>query len=126
MAAKTPAPEKAEFKPDFNLQVRIGDGQGDMGAYHRAMKIGHQLWVLGRWPNPTKTRLIVHRAYDLYSRIAQAGKARYDPAHNVVIYAGIHDLEEGKDYEFVPLPPGFWRIHGLPDPDEEEATDAPE
>lgn len=120
----TKAPPKTKYMPDLNLQVRIGDGQGDSGAYHRAMKIGHMLFVLGRWPNPTRARLIVHRPYDLYSRIAQAGGARYDPENNVVIHEGIHDLQEGVDYEFVPLPPGFWKIHGLEEP--EEVADAPE
>lgn len=103
-------------KPDFNLQVRIGQGRSDIGALHRAIHIGVQLFATGRWPEKfSQVRLIVNCPYEIHRRISLNGY--YNADFKAIIYSGVNDLVEGKDYEFQPLPADFWRMHGLPDPE---------
>ena len=35
--------------PDWNLQVKIGNGRKDIGTHHRAINIAQQLLAAGRW-----------------------------------------------------------------------------
>lgn len=99
--------------PDWNLQVKIGLGRSDTGAHHRAIQIARQLLAVGKWLKPENTLVVIHDAYDLHRRLQLAGPGRYDPGQNVIVYPGVDELENGRDYEIIPMSDSFRQLHDL-------------
>jgi len=99
--------------PDWNLQIKIGNGRKDTGAHHRAINIAQQLLAAGRWPDQLNTRIVIHNAYDTHRRLQMSGQGVYHADYNVVVYPAVHDLIPGQDYEICPLPDSLRQNHNL-------------
>ncbi len=99
--------------PDWNLQIKIGNGRKDTGAHHRAINIAQQLLAAGRWPDQLNTRIVIHNAYDTHRRLQMSGVGEYHADYNVTVYPAVHDLIRGRDYEIHPLTGSFRQLHNL-------------
>ena len=99
--------------PDWNVQVKIGNGRTDTGAHHRAINIAQQLLAIGRWTDHLNTYIVIHNAYDVHRRLQMSGSGTYKTTYNVIVYPAIHDLIPVQDYEIHPLTDSFRRIHNL-------------
>ena len=99
--------------PDWNLQVKIGRGRTDTGAYHRATNVAQQLLAAGKWPDYLNTLIVIHNAYDQHRRLQSSGSGAYHAEHNVIVYPAIRNLLPGQDYEIHPLTDSFRQIHNL-------------
>ena len=99
--------------PDWNLQVKIGNGRKDTGAYHRAINVAQQLLAIDRWPDHSNTLIVIHDAYDLHRQLQMSGQGVYHADYNVVVYPAVHDLIRGRDYEIHPLTDSFRQVHNL-------------
>lgn len=96
-----------------SLQILVGKGRGDTGAFHRALDLARQLCAVDKWNG--QGRLMIHHAYELHTRISMT-EGHYDATVNAVVHEGIKGLEEGKDYEILPLPENFWEMHQVEPP----------
>ncbi|MCP4425077.1 MAG: hypothetical protein GY803_11325 [Chloroflexi bacterium] len=99
--------------PDWNLQVKLGRGRKDTGVHHRAINIAQQLLAVGRWPDYSNTRIIIHNTYDLHRQLQLSGSGTYHAEYNVTVYPAVHDLIPGQDYEIHPLTDSFRQTHNL-------------
>jgi hypothetical protein len=101
-------------QPDWNRQVKVGRGPTDAGAFHRAIDVARQLLAAGRWPDPDRTCIVVHNAYEVHRRLQFSGPGIYDPIHNVNVFPAARSLKAGRDFEIVPATAGRRRLPGQP------------
>ncbi|NKQ35781.1 MAG: hypothetical protein HF973_09225 [Chloroflexi bacterium] len=99
--------------PDWNLQVKIGNGRRDTGAHHRAINVAQQLLAVGKWPNYMNTLIIIHDAYDLHRRLQMSEPGAHNADYNVVVYPAVYELAADQDYEIVPMSDSFRKLHDL-------------
>jgi hypothetical protein len=83
------------------MQVLIGKGRYDKGALHRAIAVAAQLRAVGKWDG--RGRIVIHHPREVHRRLAGSPRERYDSETNTNVHKAVHELEEGKDFEILPL-----------------------